>query len=273
LICLTSFRLMTKQLLFVLTLGLLWSLSLKGQTIFTDRPTVSTSPNTLPKRWFQLESGFQYQVRDVQSILTQPEGTNVESIDFNTTLLRYGLFDKFELRFTQNLTRTRLVNDGQTLVGGDLKLAPTAIGFKWNFLEAKGGIPKMALLLNYGNTILTQDDFGGFVETSLLFNSVLFKDYSVDYNIGFLMEDNINLDALNYSIVVARALSEKVSVFLESFGFFQEGLPDTISFDLGMAYLISNTFQADVYLGTGFSELSPNLLFGFGLSKLFLPKE
>ena len=36
-------------------------------------------------------------------------------------------------------------------------------------------------------------------------------------------------------------------------------------------YLINNTIQIDLYAGAGFSDFSPNFIFGFGLSKLFLP--
>jgi len=264
---------MRKQSFILLIFGLFMANYLIGQSIYTDRPTVTTSPNTLSKHWFQLESGFQYQVRDIQSVFLFPEGTKVENFSYNTTLLRYGLTNKFELRFTQDLSLARIVNDGETLVEGDVELAPTRLGFKWNFLEGQGAIPKVSFLFNYGNTVFTSGASDGFIETALLFNSVIFEEFNLDYNLGFLMENNINFNAFNYSVVLSRSVNEKMTAFVETFGFFEEGLPDTISFDAGLMYLISDTFQADLYLGTGFSELSPNLLFGFGLSKLFLPKK
>lgn len=246
---------------------------LKGQTIFTDRPTVATSPNTLPVKWLQLETGFQYQIRDVDLLGNLAPGLKFENILFNGMLLRYGLTENFELRFNQSIQQNRFRLNGETTADDGVDFAPTSIGVKWRLVKDNEKWPDIAILANYGNSVLTDNGGGSMVDFSLLFNSMVFGDVSFDYNVGVLLENELNLRTYTYSFVLAKALNEKLGGFFELYGSQTEALNALLNVDMGLTYLVSNTFQLDIYAGTGFSELSPNIMFGFGVSKLFLPKE
>ena len=246
---------------------------LSGQTIFTDRPTVATSPNTLPVKWFQIETGFQYQIRDVALIGNLAPGLKFENILYNGLLLRYGLAEDFEVRFNQSISQNRFRLNGETTADDGVDFAPTNIGFKWRVLKDNNKWPDIAILASYGNSIITDNGGGSIADFSLLFNSTVFGDVSFDYNIGILLENELNLRTFTYSFVLAKSLSDKLGGFFELYGSQTQELNPLFNLDMGLTYLISSTFQVDIYAGSGFSDLSPNIMFGFGLSKLFLPKE
>lgn len=247
--------------------------ALHGQTIFTDRPTVATSPNTLPVNWLQLETGFQYQIRDVALIGNLAPGLKFESILYNGLLMRYGLGENIELRFNQSVQQNRFRLNGETTADDGVDFAPTSLGVKWRLVKDKKNWPDIAILANYGNSILTDNGGGSVVDFSLLFNSTVFRDVSFDYNLGIILENEFNIRTFTYAFVLAKMLNEKVGGFFELYGSQTEELNALVNVDMGLIYLVSNTFQLDVYAGTGFSDLSPNIMFGLGISKLFLPKE
>jgi hypothetical protein len=266
-----SFVGMRNAFLFVMTL--VWSFDLAAQSdtvIFTDRPTVTTSYRTMYKGWFQVETGFQYTSLNLESLINPNDDLEQQIYNYNTTLFRYGLSDNFELRLTQSLLKGRLLENGVERLGGNLHFAPTVLGFKWNFANGNGPWPKTSVMVNYGGTPFTKGGFDGFSNVTFLFNSRLFNTINVDYNVGISTINNFDFDAFNYTLLFSQALSKRLSGFIEFYGVFEDDLPTTHDFDVGLLYLINNTFQADVYVGSGFSELSPNILFGFGLSKLFL---
>lgn len=260
-----------RKFFFIAAILLVGVAYLDAQTIFTDRPTVATSPNTLPQRWFQIETGFQYQIRDVSNIGNLAPNLKFENILYNGLLARYGLTDNFELRFNQSIQQNRFRLDGVTTADDGVDWAPTNIGFKWRLLKDHNKWPDISILASYGNSIITDNGGGSVADFALLFNSTVFGDVSFDYNLGILLENELNLRSYTYSFVLAKALNEKLGGFFELYGSQTEDLNALFNIDMGLTYLISNTFQVDIYGGTGFSDLSPNIMFGFGVSKLFLP--
>ena len=68
--------------------------------MITDRPDATESPKTVPFKMFQIETGGLYSSNKDQGIKT-------ELLNFNNTLLRYGLLEKFELRLAFAISETR----------------------------------------------------------------------------------------------------------------------------------------------------------------------
>ena len=73
--------------------------------------------------------------------------------------------------------------------------------------------------------------------------------------------------------MISKLFTKRLSAYAEGFGVVSEEAPNQFNYDLGLMYLINNTIQIDLYAGAGFSDFSPNFIFGFGLSKLFLPNQ
>lgn len=261
-----------KKNLYLMLLMVFCLNSLKAQSIFTDRPTVATSPSTLPVNWFQIETGFQYQIRDAQLIGNLAPGLKFESILYNGLLLRHGITDNFEIRFNQSVSQNRFRLDGETTSDDGVDLTPTSIGFKWRLLKDVKNWPDIAIMANYGNSIFTDNGAGAVLDMTLLFNSTLFKEFNLDYNLGLILENELSLSIITYSMVLSKQLNQKMSAYFEFYGSDNVDINPTFNIDVGLTYILSDTMQVDLYGGTGFTDLSPNVMFGFGFSKLFMPK-
>ena len=92
---------------------------LKAQdNIYTDRPTQTTASAVVPIGAFQIETGFYLLEYTSQGITGGTDKFQYFSI--NNTLLRYGISDRIELRFGQELTKGRFLRDGSPLFSGNL---------------------------------------------------------------------------------------------------------------------------------------------------------
>ncbi len=238
-------------------------------TLFTDRPTVTFSPNTMPKGWFQIETGFQYQIADVDPSGMFSPGLKSEDFLYNSTLLRYAVSNSLEVRLTQDLTENRLRQDGETTASTDASFSPTRLGLKYNFLHFKDGGQRLSLLANYAPSFFSSDS-EDYLELLFLFHSPVFKRFGFDYNIGWDFNEGFDNPRFKYSFLISKSFSSRISAYVEGFGVVPKDDPNQFNYDLGVMYLISNTLQIDAYGGAGFSDFSPNFIFGFGLSKLFL---
>lgn len=240
-------------------------------TLFTDRPTVTFSPNTMPKGWLQVETGFQYQISDFDPSRTLNPALKTEDFLYNSTLIRYALTNFLELRLTQDLVGDRLKQNGEIINRTDASFSPTRVGVKYNFLRAKNG-QILAILANYAPRFFS-DTSEDYLELLFLFHSPIFKRFGFDYNIGWDFSDGLSSPRFKYSILISKSMTKRISAYAEVFGLVPKQAPNQFNYDLGLMYLINNTFQIDAYAGAGFSDFSPNFIFGFGLSKLFLPNQ
>lgn len=248
------------------------SIQLKSQdTLFTDRPTATISAKTLQKGWFQFETGFRYESQDLSSLGSSLADHQLELINWNETLLRFGLTQDLELRFGQFIRQYKY-RESTTLENELLEFAPTSVGLKWSFLKSRSTFPEMSVLFNLSGPLLAKGDYWT-AETKLLFSSPLFKNFELNYNFGYHLVANSHVNFIDYSVALSRSLNQSWNAFVESFGTFAQNKLERHNFDLGLTYLISNTLQADAYFGGGFNDNSAQLIFGFGLSKLFLPKQ
>lgn len=260
--------------LLIVAIVLLWGASLNAQdTIFTDRPTVTFSPTTLPKSWFQVETGFNYQVSDAQLAGNLISGLKLNEVLYNGLLVRFGLTENFELRLNNEISQNRFQLDGKTTFEDAVLYAPTTIGFKWRLLKSNVKWPEISVLGHFGGNVFSDIQTGTVADLALLFKSRLFKSFNLDYNIGLLLEDDLKLATFTYSAVASKQVSQRVGTFAEFFGSRTQEQNPLFSFNFGLTYLLTNTLQVDAYGGTGVNKESPNYFFGFGISKLFLPNK
>lgn len=243
----------------------------------TDRPTQSISPFTVGKGNFQIETGFLFQ----ESTLFLPDLSPQSSLilegkaqlfTYNTSLFRYGISDRIELRLGQELRHARIVSDGALIFNSDTELVPTFIGAKVSLVDEAGTRPAISFVAHVGGPLFIEQEFrtlGTVVDFRFNFQHQLTDELSVAYNLGGSIKTNANNNAFTglYTALVGYSLSEKLSTFVEFYGFLQSGVtPKDHQIDFGLTYLVNPNFQLDVFGGTGFSDLSPDTIFGFGLS-------
>ena len=212
-----------------------------SQTIATDRPSALTENSTsLYKNGIQLESGF----------LIQLDSGKTKSISAPNLLLRYGLTEKTELRLMNDvLVDEENVELGVWTIGAKIQL------YKSDKVNLSV-LPSIQISSVY-------DDIGYLSEQSInakvIGNYVVSKANSVGYTIGYTFNNN----EIGYSLFLGHNFTDKISTFIELYGF-----NDQLNIDAGLAYLIQDKLQFDAYFGTG---LNNKMIFAsVGLSYLYL---
>ena len=212
-----------------------------SQTIATDRPSALTENSTsLYKNGIQLESGF----------LIQLDSGETQPISAPNLLLRYGLTEKTELRLMNDvLVDEENVELGVWTIGAKIQL------YKSDKVNLSV-LPSIQIPSVY-------DDIGYLSEqpinAKVIGNYVVSKANSVGYTIGYTFNNN----EIGYSLFLGHNFSDKISTFIELYGF-----NDQLNIDAGLAYLIQDKLQFDAYFGTG---LNNKMVFAsVGLSYLYL---
>ena len=212
-----------------------------SQTIATDRPSALTENSTsLYKNGIQLESGF----------LIQRDSGETQPISAPNLLLRYGLTEKTELRLMNDV----FVNEGI------VELGVWTIGTKIQLFESDkinlSVLPSIQIPSVYGEIGSLSEQP---INAKLIGNYVVNNANSVGYTIGY----RFNSSQIGYSLFLGHNFSDKISTFIEMYGF-----NDQLNIDAGLAYLIQDKLQFDAYFGTG---LNNKMVFtSVGLSYLYL---
>ncbi len=241
--------------------------------LITDRPDQTESPFTLKAGYIQWETGFLYTKNSIfVPSLTGPNAmrADLEGFTYNTSLFRFGLTDKIELRLIQEIGRGRLGD-----FKSDIEALPTLIGTKIHIAHGEGLKPQIAFLGHIGGPILSDVQSGTQADFRFNFESSLSNNLVLGYNIGGKLENDLKSFTALYTLVFGYNVTPKLYAFAELYGFFPENERADHQVDFGLAYLVSPNFQLDIYTGTGVTReniATPDTILGFGFS-LRIPKK
>ncbi|MFP4025059.1 MAG: transporter [Thiohalospira sp.] len=224
-----------------------------------DRPDQTESAYIVPKGYFQFEDGFLHETVNDQ----------ITNISYSSMLLRYGLFDHFELRFAAdyNHVKSALIND---LKG----FSPFTIGGKIHINEEKGWVPQIAFLGHISIANTGADAFQQkYHSTNMLlaFSHSLTDDLNLGYSFSVEFPEDIDYTIGTYTLVFGYSLTEKIGAFIEVYGDFSKYMAAQNIFNGGVTYLIHPKVQLDFAGGFGLSQYAPNNYFTFGIIYLFKP--
>ncbi|HYK47991.1 MAG TPA: transporter [Parafilimonas sp.] len=221
--------------------------------IDTDRPDQTESPVTLPKHYFQMETGFSF------------EQTNAETKTFAhpSVLFKYGVTGRFDLRLvTEFITVKNSIEDATGF-------NPVAVGFKMNIVKEKGILPTTSLLGLLALPRFASKDFIGSRYAPgfrLAMQNTISEKVDLGYNVGAEWDDESGKPEFIYTVTTGYSASEKVSAFVEIFGFAPQYAPAYHSFDCGLTYLIKQNMSADISGGFGITENAPGYFLALGFS-------
>jgi len=222
-----------------------------------DRPDQTESAFIVPKGYFQFEDGF----------LFENETSEIQNISYSSMLLRYGLFENFELRFATEYNKTQ--NTGLDDISG---FFPFAIGAKIHVNKEKGWIPQIAFLghINIAKTGAQEflQDYHS-VQMALTFNHTITDSWSIGYSLGVEFPSDVDYSIGTYTLVSGFAISEKVGAFIEAYGDFSKHMYADNKINGGVTYLLLPNLQLDFAGGFGLSEYSADNYWGVGLIYLF----
>ena len=230
--------------------------------INTDRPTQAFSPYIVPQGTLQIETGFSFEQES-------NDNDDLLRYDLAGTQLRYGLFDNFELRAfgfysIKEISPKSGVKDS-TLSG----FGPLRLGFKVHVVEEDGWRPEMAVIANLTLRHIGEEEFApvfSYPIASILFANTLAGNLSLVYNAGFAYSGKNADGFFIYRVALNYAVLDKLVLFVEPYGNFDQGDLPNHKLNGGLMYLLANNLQLDVSYGIGFSKDISKSFGGIGLS-------
>lgn len=235
------------------------------EKIETDRPDQTETAILIDKHTLQVEMGFNKEnEKNEHFTLVHP-----------TTLLKYGLAKRIELRLEVNYktTHQQLIPEPKETT----LFEPLVPGVKIALFEEKGLRPKtsfiggMSLPFSGSRIARTTNMAPGFRFT---IQHTLSKAAALGYNIGAEWDGENSPPEWIYTFAPGISVGEKWYVYVEAFGAIQKGNSPDHNIDGGLAYFISNDVKVDLSGGIGLSENSLKNYVALGLSFRFhLKKE
>lgn len=248
------------------TLFLFFAVALQAQQqvpdLVTDRPDQTESAATVPKHFLQIETGF---------ILENDENeiSRNKSFAYNTTLLRYGLWDNFELRLGAAYLGDNVTKKNSDFSQNIAGFSPLHVGFKVKVAEEKGLRPDIAFLGGLELPFTAGSDYKPSYTAATMrfaFSHTLTDRFSLGYNLGAEWDGETAVPGYFYSVALGIGLIENLGMFVESFGAIQEAGTAQHQLDAGFTYLLTPNFQVDISGGIGLNDAAPDNFISFGLS-------
>ncbi len=222
-------------------------------SIQTDRPDQTECPFIVPTNYLQMENGFSFQKTDNDS----------NEIVAPTVLLKYGINNHFELRMISEFI---LIKQNFNQISG---INPILFGFKSRLFEEKGilpltsfighlSVPKLASFLDKTTYIAPEFRF--------TMQHTISEKQSLSYNLGAEWNGETAEPTFIYTLTTGYSFSEKVSGYIELYGFIPQLEKPDHRFDLGLNYLLNPNNQLDISGGFGLTETSPKYFLSLGYS-------
>lgn len=230
--------------------------------LVTDRPDQTESSAVVPRKSLQLETGF---IRESDETTLYKQ----KSFAYNTTLLRYGFLENFELRMGIEYLgeESELISsDSSSSVSG---LSPLYAGFKFKISEEEGWKPEIAFLGGMILPFTAGNDFKPQYPAANIrfaFSHTISERLSLGYNLGAEWDGESAIPGYFYSFALGLGVFDKLGMFLESYGLVREKGDAEHMLDAGFTYLLLPNLQLDISGGIGINEYATDNFISFGLS-------
>lgn len=177
-----------------------------------DRPGFGDAVFITPKNNVMIETGYWTE--------NQKEAGAIHSIKrgigLNSTLLRYGVSKKMELRFDYSIWQEK--SDNEAYITG---FQPARIGVKVALIENKGAIPAVTLIGMTGFPFSTSKVFRSkYINPSmeLSFANPLTDWLTLCYNLGAAWDGENSNPAYYYALSLEMSLSDKFGCYIQGHG-------------------------------------------------------
>jgi hypothetical protein len=215
-----------------------------SETISSDRPGQSNSPNSLGKMVLQIQTGLQV------------DGASNDYFKSNgfswPAMVRFGIAEKVDLITVWGYQSGKLkskINDWEFTANG---INSADFGLRFNIFEETDKAPALGFEAYYKTEIASEDFKPDYPSARLnLMASKGFTDvFSVTTNLGLDVDGSGGGSNGFYTLNFVFAVSDEISLFVENYGNFTYESFDTY-FDFGSGYLLNNDLQLDLLVGLG----------------------
>jgi hypothetical protein len=231
------------------------------EDLITDRPDATESPNSVPKKSLQIETGGFFETY-------KENETKTKTVGYNTTLVRYGLLNNFELRVGWNFEKIRTSINSIELDKVDSGFSPLLAGMKVEIASENNLLPDIGLLIHLALPFTASNDFRPEttgVDFRFAFAHTLSDKSSFAYNLGAQWGNDSPEASYVYTLAYGHALLEKFGAYAEIYGDFPEKSNANHYGDAGLTYLIRNNIQLDATIGKSFTK-GQDILISTGIS-------
>jgi hypothetical protein len=214
--------------------------------IETDRPDQTECPFIVKKGYLQAEIGF-----------NRATSENL----FPTSLLKYGVSKRFELRYVSVLAQEP---------GKETRFQTETVGFKWALMEPSGWKPRTSVIVHYNwdhqNRDFSEKNLRGHSIGDVVFTlqNDLNKRFGVGYNLGTELHSNGSFEGI-YRVAPNMLIGKKGYAYVEVFGRFPASEFADHSYDAGFAYYLNEDIKLDVSAGQSFTR-PEDYYFALGIS-------
>jgi len=169
-------------------------------------------------------------------------------------LLRYGLFENFELRlgleYLGETVEFKNTGSGNTKSG----LSPLFTGFKVKISEEDRWKPEVAILGGLVLPFTTNEDFKPeytAADIRLAFSNTFSERLSLGYNLGIVWDGETAIPSYFYSVSLGAGITDRLGMFIESYGLIPDKGEAEHLLDAGLTFLLLPNLQFDVSGGIG----------------------
>jgi hypothetical protein len=241
-------------------------------SIVTDRPDFVESSDVVGAGHFQIETGFASERSVADGLKTRTRTT--------PTLLRMGVSDSLELRVeTDGFVRSSTQDPALGTTQRDSGFSDTALGLKWRMQEGDeaNGKPGIAWLAHVDVDSGSPAFRGQGLRPSLraVAEWELPDDFSVGVMPGLIADKSASgkrFVAGILAVTVAKSWTPVWHTFVELAGqqlASKKNGGSVVTFDAGVAYLVTESVQLDFSVARGLTSTSPDMQWGVGLSVRF----
>jgi hypothetical protein len=244
------------------------------EQIIADRPGQSDGPHVDPKGSFQIETGIQNEIKKEKT-----EDQKRQNGTYSTILWKYSVSDLIQLRLitsygNDKINRTNTDSSFNSTIEYS-GFCPITIGAKMALQEEEGILPEIGILgllkLPYFGTNNYKPDYI-IPQFKLLFANTLNKRFSISYNLGADLDDQLLEVRGSYSASLGMHISDNISAFVELYGFLGRFSKTDHRIDGGFMYVIKKNIQVDCSGGVGLNKELPSYFISAGLSVMFKTK-
>jgi hypothetical protein len=239
-------------------------------TIATDRPDMVESSDVVGRGRFQIETSMAFE-RD-------KSGTSRSRVSSTPTLLRIGLSDTWELRLE---TDGRMRSTGEDPAGRtrDSGFADAALGIKWHMQDGdeSKGLPGIAWLVHVDWDSGSAPFRGQGLRPSV--RMVAEWDLPHDVSVGVMpgLFADRNAEGRRFvggilAAVASKSLTDRLRGFVELAATrltSSRNGGNFLTFDSGLAYLLTKDMQIDVAVARGLTKTTPDFAWTIGWSARF----
>jgi len=231
--------------------------------LVTDRPDNTESASVVPIDFTQIEMGFLYQQQKYSEGAINIENNN---LILGSTLLRYGISSKVELRFGgEYLLGQNFLNDIKSTIQGVQNIL---VGTKILFRSDEKILTKAAILVQtiipFGNEKLRPNKFEP--EIRICLEQEINDRISLGINLGTEEVSDVGRYFYSYTASLEVALNERINSFFELYGTMKNGFIPSNNFDCGLTYLHTKNIQIDFSIGTTLNSDISDWFGGLGIS-------